>query len=332
MTPATVQFTPIVDALLRDPITDHVVELPVLGLSMRFETNSPQVLDAVEESFGCWRQLDPVAVTVTSDPLRVRLVVYGDTNSRPTDAARAEVRHICPDATRMLIQSSHAVGISDPDRREAVAYVSAELVVDRVHFRAAVLDALTWSLLAHFDRHPVHAAAIGVADRVLLLAASSGTGKSTIAYVAHRSGLTVLSDDRVWIQLEPTLRVWSAPRPLRLLPGTVVLFPELASQPQVEIDGKRKINVTSGGCIAPGGDGGVVTCVMRRGNGAPSLESLGSESIAAALEEQLAPGFDRYPVRRRAVMRMLAEPGGWLLTLGRSPEEALPLVLEVLKP
>ncbi|MFI5257269.1 MAG: hypothetical protein ACHQRK_08410 [Gemmatimonadales bacterium] len=307
------------------------VELPVLGLRTRFETNSAQVLEAVEESFGCWSRLDPSAVTVGTEVVAVRIVVYGD--EEPLDTvSRERVRHVCPDATRLVVQSSQAVGISDPERREAVGFVSAALVADRPHFRSSVLDALTLSLLTHFDRHPVHAAAIVRDRRVVLLAAPSGTGKSTVSYLAQRSGLEVLSDDRVWVQLEPAPRVWGTPARLRLVPEAESDFPELAAHPVVEADGKRKIAVPLRGM----GEGmsrvpdDIAVCVMERGGGPALLERLGPEVVSAALSDQLAPGFDRYPARQREVARRLSAGGGWRLRLSGQAAEALPLLRQML--
>lgn len=330
MTPQPVTFTAALDPLLRDAPITHVIELSVLGIATRFETNSQFVLDSVEESFGGWRGLEAEAVVGAPSRVRVRLIVYSDGASATTSTPKTAVRHICPDATRLLVQSSQAIGVSDPERREAVAYVDADLVADAESFRPAILESLTWSLLTHFDRHPVHAAAIASAGRVLLLAAASGTGKSTISYVAHRAGMELLSDDRVWIQLTPMLRVWSATRPLRLLPEAVTDFPELASQPVLEVDGRRKISVAQTGCIGAYDAKSVVACVMDRGGETPRLERLAPDALVEALVAQCAPGFDRYPERQRRVMSALAERGGWRLTLGRSPTEALPLLSRML--
>ena len=318
------------DSLYRDSPATHAVLLPVLGIRTRFETNSARVLEAVEESFGWWRQLDSEAVSREPDVLRVRVMVHGD-DASSAPAERAVIRHSWIDATRLLVQSSHAVGMSDPERREAVGYVSASLVANRQLFRSAVLEALTLSLLSCFDRHPVHAAAVANRDRVVLLAAPSGTGKSTISYVALSSGLELLSDDRVWIQLHPSLQLWSSPRPLRLMPEATATFPELAALALVEIDGKRKIEVFVRGHVAPRTAGEIVTCAMQRPGG--SLASLGratSSDLESALLDQLAPGFDRYPERQRRVMSELSAHGGWRLTLGESPQDALPLLLEML--
>jgi hypothetical protein len=329
VTTPNVAFAPVADPLLREPPITHEVELPVLGIRTRFETNSESVMTDIEESFGCWRDLDEPNASAEHGPLLVRIVVYEGTEEAPS-SGHVPVRHACPDATRLFVQSSHAAGISDPERREAVAFVDARLVADHAHFRSSVLDALTWSLLSHFDRHPIHAAAVATADRALLLAAPSGTGKSTVAWLAHRSGLELLSDDRVWVQLQPTPRVWSAPRPLRFLTSAADTFPEFDGVPVVETDGKRKLEVLLNGRAGSRQGSQVATCIMSRGDGPARLERATPPELESALLGQLAPGFDRFPERQRDVMKALAAGGGWHLTLGSTPHEALPFLAEML--
>jgi hypothetical protein len=70
--------------------------------------------------------------------------------------------------------------------------------------------------------------------------------------------------------------------------------------------------------------------VLGRDRRGPSLEPLSPGALAQALDEQLAPGFDRFPARWPHVVRALTERGGWRLNLSRDPTDALPLVREML--
>ena len=199
-------------------VLPHSVTLSVLGIPTRFETNAPDVIEIVEEAFGWWRALELEETAGTAaEPVRVRIsLVEGDEGPlAPGD--HASVRHECPDAIRVVVRSAGSLGVSDPSRREARAQVSAALLADRMHFRTEMLETLTLSLLSAFDRHPVHAAAVAHEGQVLLLAAPSGTGKSTLAYACHAAGLDLLADDHVRVQLEPTLRIWGWPTRVRLL-------------------------------------------------------------------------------------------------------------------
>jgi hypothetical protein len=338
-------FAPTSDVLLRDPLLAHVSDLPVLGVPTRFETNSGTVARIVEDAFGDWRRLDAGGgerEDVGRDParvLRVRIVVHE--GSEHVDG-RAPVRHICPDATRVIAHSPGSVAISDPMRREAVAFVSSALVADRAHFRDAILEAVTLALISHFDRHPVHAAAVGRGERVVLLAGESGAGKSTLAYAAHGMGLDVLGDDRVWVQLAPRFRVWGWPGRVRLRPETWAILPELAAHrpaepsagdPSHAADERRKIVVAIGGgpgesrCTAAD----VVVCVLERtrSGARPTLERLGAEDLREALAHGLAAGFDRFPERHERVVGTLARDGGWRLGVpaGGDPRAVLSMLM-----
>jgi hypothetical protein len=262
----------------------------------------------------------------------VRIVVREGDEPGARDAhGHAPVRHICPDESGLIVHSPGSVGVSDPARREAVAYVSTAFVADRTHFQGAMLEAITFSVLAHQDRHPLHAAAVTRDRRGVLLTGPSGSGKSTLSYMAHRAGLGLLSDDRVWVQLEPRLGVWGWPRGVRLLPHAASDFPELSGHAPSWVDGKQKLDA----CIddreaaaEPVHD--VAVCVLERGDGAASLQRIDAGSLAGALTRRVDAGFDRHPERHRAVVGALTARGGWRLRLSADPHEALPLLLRML--
>jgi hypothetical protein len=319
------------DPLLRDPPLPHVVELAVLGITTRFETNSRYVLGVVMDSFGAGRQRDG---TSREEMARVwvRVVVReGSEPGTPDEHGHAPVQHICPDAARLIAHSPGSVAVSDPARSEAVAYVSTALASDREHFRAAMLEAITFSLLAHLDRHPVHAAAVARDGRAVLMAGPSGSGKSTLSYAAHQAGLRLLSDDRVWVQLEPRLAVWGWPRGVRLLPRAASDFPELSRHAPSWVDGKGKLDVRvddDRAGVEPVHD--VAVCVLERGDGVASLQRIDAGALAESLTRRVDAGFDRYPERQRAVVSALTARGGWRLRLSADPREALPFVLRML--
>ncbi len=319
MSHSIVDFLPTSDPLLRAPRLDYSTRLPVLGVAMRFETNSRFVLDLIEESLGAWRSIDGD----TGPELGVTIVVHGG-SERTT--GRSTVRHICPDDTRVIVHSAGSVGLSDPERRSSVAYVTSALVADRDHFRTEVLEALTLALISHFDRHPIHAAAVMRGDRAVLLAGPTGAGKSTLAYLAHTAGIDVLSDDRVWVQREPRLRVWGWPGRVRLLPSAAFVFPQLArsthSFPEQHED-KLAITLPPAACrfVADRAE----VCVLESG-AAASLERVTPAALVETLGDLLAAGFDRFPARQEPVLRELAGSGGWRLTLSPDPHEALPLL------
>jgi hypothetical protein len=190
-----------------------------------------------------------------------------------------------------------------------------------------MLEAAVLALLSCYDRHPVHAAAVALRGHALLFAAPSGTGKSTLAYACHAAGLDILGDDHVRVQLEPTLRVWGWPARVRLFPETAERMGAEHSTMQTS-NGKRKavIDARRGMSAARLVAGEATVCVLSRDGGPLGLEPLSSTDARHALQEQLAPGFDRFPARWPEVARALAARGGWRLNLTDDAREALPVV------
>jgi hypothetical protein len=312
------------DPLGRDVPTDHTFTTTVLGLPVRFESNSEVVTNLAADTFGHalpsnrpWRR----------KPLTVKVVVHGE------DVAPSTVRVWSPDPARLIIHGADRVAVADPIRRQAIAYVSCGLVARRIEFGHTVLEALTFAIVDHYDRHPVHAAAIAGDGAMVLLIGPSGVGKSTVAYAAHLAGLTVVSDDTVWVQLRPHVTVWGPPqraRRITLTPDASDRFPTLAQAQPLELpNGKTKIVVPLCG-TTPVTKGRVVVCVLRPTHDATALVRARPEVVANALMREPEPGFDRFPTRLAACARALAGIGGWELTVSNDPSSAVPHLLAML--
>jgi len=330
MTNPTVDFTPAADSLLRKPRLDHVTEFPLLGVGLRLETNSAYVRDLAEETFAMWRAVPAELVGRRENPFRIRMVITEGSEREPANGQPA-LRYILYDDARYLVHTPGSVAMVDPDRGEAAAYMTAELASHRSLFRHSVLEAIGLSLVAHHDRHPIHASAVGRDDHVVLLAGASGVGKSTLAYMAHATGLDVLSDDTVWVQLDPDTRLWGWTRRVHLTPESQRFFPELQTLERSETDstGKLVINLdrTEGPKSFVRREGTV--CILERGAKTPSLERVDSGELARALSTHLTQGYDRYPERLEAAVRALARNGGWRLRLSDDPRDAMPVLLKL---
>lgn len=313
------------DVLLRGPHLPFTVSTTVLGLPMRFQSNSRDVCDMFTDAFGASQHTGDAE----PDVLHVNVVVHR--SARESTAPR-HVRHICPDAARVLMHCADGMAISDPLRREALVYASEALVRDATLFRHEMLEAAVLALVTHFDRQPFHAAAISHADRTVLLIGRSGAGKSTLAYLAQSTGFTTLSEDTVWIQLEPRLRVWSRLRGIHLLPDATAHFPELRNTRVTRRpNDKLKATVPAAHTDAASADGGSVTvCLLDPGASAAHLTPLDAGAMRAALGSDVDSGFDRYLERRAECVRALTKRGGWRLTLSSNPRDALPFLRELL--
>ena len=326
MTKHEVDFAPTADPLLRHPHLSHSVSLPILGVETRFESNSVYIRDLAEQTFNGGAAM-PAGDTTPVPVVHVRIIVH-DGNEHA--AGHAAVQHISASDGRLIVLAPGSVAIVDGSRRESLAYVTTALAADREHFRVEVLEAITFALLACFDRHPIHAAAIVQGGRAVLLAGASGMGKSTLTYLAHTSGIDVLSDDRVWVELHPALRIWAGPLRVRLLGDASSHFPELSRLDEpIGGDGKSKRSVAFTGqtCTVPADR--AVVCVLTRG-AKVALDRIAGSVLREELAGQLAPGFDRFPERQDVVLRTLTAEGGWRLTLSDNPHDALPLLHRML--
>ncbi|HEY8312108.1 MAG TPA: hypothetical protein VIG47_16200, partial [Gemmatimonadaceae bacterium] len=322
------------DVLFRDPSLPYATNSSVLGLRVEFRTNSRRVLAMICEAYptraascGATEEDAQRAGTAASTvDLHVQVVVY---NGAPGDGDSAAVRHICPDPYRVLIHGPGGMAVVDPLRREALIYASDGLIGDAEAFRAGFLEAATLALVTHFDRQPIHAAAIRNEGKILLLMGPSGAGKSTLAYLSRTVGFAVLSEDIVWAQLEPSLNIWSMPRAIHLLDDAGRHFPELSARSvSLQPNGKIKMSVPLEHDVELSPPvTNVVVCLLKPRCAAAGVGALTPRELEYELLHDSDPGFDRYPDRRAACTRALSENGGWRLSLSEHAHDVLPFLM-----
>jgi hypothetical protein len=306
------------------------VELPVLGLPVCFETNDEQLLEVVEEAFGAWRIMEGMPGLLSSRRFRVRFVVReGDEGPEPHASLAYEV----PVRGRVVLQTPGSMGVADAAAGHVLAVVTRSLVADRAHFRYGVLEALTLALLTCFDRMPFHAAAIVRGGSALLLAGPTGVGKSTLAYAALRAGFRVLTDDAVYLQMDPALGIWGVPGHLHLPVDAPRHFPELAGATlTLRANGKKKISVdvrAMGGMVERPMIEDAALCLLRRGDGPPAVRAASASEIEATLAARVEPGFDLFADAIGPAVARLAERGGWMLRVGGEPTGVMEVVRSV---
>lgn len=261
----------------------------------------------------------------------VRLIVPAGVECN--ESAHGGVAHIVNDDGRLTIHSRCALGIADPARGEAMAWICPELLRDARRFRCDVLEALTLALLTRCDRQPLHAAAIAHDGTGLLLCGPSGAGKSTLAYAAARAGMRVVSEDTVFVQTDPCLRVWGMAAAFHLQPDAAAHFDELSAIESSELpNGKQKVVVradTAGIAAVQCTIDRCGVCILGERRPVPECQRL-SSADAAALVHLSDPGFDTFATSILPSVRRLTEHGAWLLHPSCSPEDSVPLLTRML--
>jgi hypothetical protein len=312
------------DPLYRTVRLDHTVVLPVLGVPISFFSNVAEGIEAAEESFGIWRQIVPAPAV--GPGVRVRIIQHGGSEG----GRIVPVTWRMPDSRHIVGHTPGSFGVADMEQRDVYMYVTPELLADRLHFCHGMLEALTLTTVNTLDRSPLHAAALARGDTVMLLSGPSGSGKSTLAYAAVRHGFDLVSDDAVYLQLNPEPAIWGVPTRVRLLPETRTHFPELNGlESSVLANGKTKLLVPANKtrmARVPLPVARLAVVLLERGKGSVRLSRADSSEIRAELTRELEATRELFGPEMERMLDWVVAAGAWRLHLSANPLEAIPLI------
>lgn len=297
------------------------VLLSVLGHCVAFAGNVARIVDIARERFAAWDEGQPEELAS-----RLHVLIAVSHYTRATGRQHTPATLARPGGIPLVLQAPDAVAVVFPADRSATAIIHPTLLAQPQLFAEEVLDALLLALVARFDRHPLHAATLARGEHAALLYGASGAGKSTLAWMAHSAGLPVLGDDRAWIQLQPKFRLWTERARVRLHPQAMQHFPD-TDRARLAVDaarGDKFVTMLDGGADASSPITRVTTCLLARSTSHATLERVGRDEMIDVLSRDIAPGFDRFPVRHAEVVARVAADGGWRLALSNDPWEALP--------
>jgi len=163
-----------------------------LGYPLALETNSQEVLQAAEESWGdfeCMSLLDPVRFSLGVSGNRFEGRV-----KEPTLRAREHLMSIVSDPENFLL--------CDFERGFAFGWVTPGVAANRPWLRYHFLAAGASTLAQQRAFAPLHGALVARNNSGVLLCGESCAGKSTLAYACARAGWTYISDDGTFLVRE----------------------------------------------------------------------------------------------------------------------------------
>ena len=240
--------------VIADPVF-CAFELPLrrtfypLGYPLVLETNSHDVLQAAEESWGAIERM------FGQDPVRVCLgVAEGDSESpAPASVIRAR-EHLMS-----IVADPENFMLCDFDRGFAFGWVTRSTAADRPLLRYQFLAAGGATLAQQRAFAPLHGALVMRKGPVCMFCGDSCAGKSTLAYACARAGWTYVSDDGTFLVRGRDDRyAIGDPHGIRFRADAPGLFPELSDHlPIVRPNGKIAIEVrtrdlgisTAPGCV-----------------------------------------------------------------------------------
>jgi hypothetical protein len=175
----------------------HWRSLQLLGARFRFESNSARLLRLVDQAFA---GLPRHRLSRGSPRLLVRLQLTPRRQRAAAPAPPPLRSYAGPGFLCGAFDSSNLAVIS-PAQGSALVVISADMLRHAYQVRYELIEFAVYLLAARALRLvPLHAAAVGVQGRGLLLMGDSGAGKSTIALHSLLQGLELLSEDAVFVE------------------------------------------------------------------------------------------------------------------------------------
>jgi len=282
------------------------------GLAVDFVFDDLSLLAAVRAAYPEWR-----ATTRAEPKIEIRLTLDDRVNGAVSE-------DISVDGSRLTLSASGVSGEADARSGRAQARVPSRLVDDPAALAAEVVDTLLLFLLTRSGRTPVHAAGLLLGDTGVVLAGPSGSGKSTLTLAAMERGFSVLSDDTLYIQLHPALRVWGFRRPLHVFPEDAPRFTGATRLRAGKL--KTVVPLAAGARAGSAVADKAVLLLLERGDrlGLTRLDTATAEAGLARLD----PGFDLLARESAKAAQALAAGGAWRLTLARDPGAAIDFLRE----
>jgi len=321
------QASPKDDPMRRFLPTPFSAILPVMGRSVRLETNSLQLRSQMAGLFrrypepqdGCPQFLWRIVVDPNTDfshPWPQRSVFSGD----GLRFAQFGQRNFL------------AVNI---EAREAIAFVAEALVEDAPGFTSPFIDTLFYMTSGSLGLVPFAAACVSAGTNALLVLGPPNQGKTTASYLAAQRGLTFHADQSVFLeQACGQLRAWGDFVPIAFRPEALQLLPELQSRarqysycdftfyyvPRNTPQGQHDFVIPS--CCL----------LLNRGScSAPKLTLLNETECPGTLAAHLAfKDDDRFEKQYQDVLAALAKLHVYRLDYGPDPATALPFFFDLL--
>ena len=189
-----------------------------LGFPVTISTNSEQVMEAAELSWGCFEKL----FSIKQIAISIGVTNGGSSTCPPAPVCRMR-GHLLSN-----IADGENFAISDFSEGFSLVWVNQATLEHASYFRYFILESTAMGQIANRHAWGIHAACVDLDGAGLLLCGDSGAGKSTLSYGCARAGWTFVTDDGSYLVDGRDDRLIVGDCSLvRFRPASESLFPEL---------------------------------------------------------------------------------------------------------
>jgi hypothetical protein len=317
------------DPLHRFTPTLYTAALPVMGRSVRLETNSQRVLQHFVELFSRY----PGAVNGNSS-FTWRIVSQSDVRMSPPWPKRSVFSDYGLRFAEFGQRNFLAVDI---EARIAIAFLSEGLVEDEPGFTSPFIDTLFYMTASSLGLVPFSGACVALGTEGLLVLGGPNQGKTTASYLATKdSVLTYYADQAVFLEMGKSgLQAWADFVPVAFRPETLQFLPELEPLThhfsycdfnfyylsKTNRDSQQTHVVTPACCVV----------LERESASAAQLVPLAKADLAKWLAESFAFKDDgQFDAQRSQILEALAQLPAYRMAYGSDPSTAAPFFRDLL--
>ena len=316
------------DLLRRTTPTPYTAFLPVMGRIVRLETNSPRILGHLSELFARYSASGNCEETFVW-----RIVSQCDFQGGPPWPKRSV---FSDHGLRFAEFGQRNFLAVDIEAREAVAFISQELVEDLPGFTSPFIDTLFYMTAGSLGLVPFAAACVASGTKGLLILGRPNQGKTTASYLAGKQGLSFHADQSVFLEIGSSgLHAWGDFVPVAFRPETLHHLPELRPITRrfsycdfnfYYLDNGRS-NSERANAVTP-----VCSVVLDRGSASePSLVPLREADLSTWSSMSLAfKDDDRFKGQQKKVLDALAALRAYRLAYGNDPATVVPFFRRLL--